>query len=91
MSLQAERIKPPSDALYLRGYWRPILDYPQQGLPQPQLTYHYIPKLPPCPGQGPKPDLGVPYYGTRYGHNFPQQIKQKMLDLNVTQVRFHIH
>ena len=44
MFLQAERFEPPSDALYLRGYRRPILNHPQQGPPQPQLTYHCIHK-----------------------------------------------
>ena len=24
--------------------------------------------------QGPKPDLGVPWYGTRYGHNIAEQV-----------------
>ena len=53
--------------------------------------------------QGPKPELGVPWYGTRYGHNLAEQVnqhmlyctvlycavlqvKQHMLDLNVTAV-----
>ena len=36
--------------------------------------------------QGPKPELGVPYYGTRFGHNLVHQIKQKMVDLNMTKV-----
>ena len=36
--------------------------------------------------QGPKPELGVPYYGTRFGHNLAHQIKQKMVDLNITKV-----
>ena len=36
--------------------------------------------------QGPKPELGVPYYGTRFGHNLVHQIKQKMVDLNITKV-----
>ena len=38
------------------------------------------------PPQGPKPELGVPYYGTRFGHNLVHQIKQKMVDLNITKV-----
>jgi len=36
--------------------------------------------------KGPKPELGVPYYGTRFGHNLVHQIKQKMVDLNITKV-----
>ena len=42
--------------------------------------------------QGPKPELGVPYYGTRFGHNLAEQVKQKMVDLNisiVTEVLYH--
>ena len=29
--------------------------------------------------QGPKPELGVPWYGTRYGHNLAEQVNQHML------------
>ena len=29
--------------------------------------------------QGPKPELGVPWYGTRYGHNLAEQVNQQML------------
>lgn len=36
--------------------------------------------------KGPKPELGVPYYGTRFGHNLAQQIKQAMVDNNITRV-----
>ena len=40
--------------------------------------------------KGPKPELGVPWYGTRYGHNIAEQIKQHMIDLNITRVtRLH--
>ena len=30
--------------------------------------------------------MGVPWYGTRYGHNIAEQIKQHMIDLNISQV-----
>ena len=36
--------------------------------------------------QGPKPELGVPWYGTRYGHNIAEQVKQHMIQLNVSRV-----
>ena len=36
--------------------------------------------------QGPKPELGVPWYGTRYGHNLAEQVKQHMIDLNISTV-----
>jgi len=36
--------------------------------------------------KGPKPELGVPWYGTRYGHNIAEQVKQHMIDLNITRV-----
>jgi len=40
--------------------------------------------------KGPKPELGVPWYGTRYGHNIAEQVKQHMIDLNITRVtRLH--
>ena len=34
----------------------------------------------------------MPYYGTRFGHNLAEQVKQKMVDLNisvVTEVLYH--
>ena len=36
--------------------------------------------------KGPKPELGVPWYGTRYGHNIAEQMKQHMIDLNISLV-----
>jgi len=36
--------------------------------------------------KGPKPELGVPYYGTRFGHNLAHQLKQTILDYNLTGV-----
>ena len=33
--------------------------------------------------QGPKPELGVPWYGTRYGHNLAEQVNQHMLHCTV--------
>jgi len=36
--------------------------------------------------KGPNKDLGLIYYGTRYGHNLAWIIKQKMVDLNMTSV-----
>merc|ERR1719427_68096 len=41
--------------------------------------------------KGPKPELGVPYYGTRYGHSLAEQVKQTMVESNsslVTEVRY---
>ena len=28
----------------------------------------------------------MPYYGTRFGHNLAEQIKQTMMDLNISRV-----
>ena len=42
--------------------------------------------------QGPKPELGLAWYGTRYGHNLAEQVKQHMIDLNVSSVTsLHYH
>ena len=32
--------------------------------------------------QGPKPELGVPYYGTRYGHSLAEQVVLILIQLN---------
>jgi len=34
--------------------------------------------------KGPTPKMGVPFYGTRYGHNFGLQIKQALVNRNRT-------
>jgi len=34
--------------------------------------------------KGPNPNMGLPFYGTRFGHNFGLQIKQALVDRNRT-------
>ena len=41
--------------------------------------------------QGPKPDLGLAWYGTRYGHNLAEQVKQHMIDLNISSPVTSLH